>query len=219
MATTPAALIAPKRIRHPMGLPRGSVRALLTFMVLGMIWLLLLLPEDKKVPVPIYLYYLMFLIIGHYFAARNDAKPADGHPEPSPLHLPRGSIRILIVLGFVGVFAYSLYRNPEFLERLKPSVEVLVEQPYLPLVLVAAFFSGMLVTRLANLVLAGPDGLPPWFQDLFAWVALVAVLGLTAEIVLQLIVFPSMSAENRIQLPYWQSILSGIIAFYFGARS
>jgi hypothetical protein len=204
------------RLRHPMGLPRGSVRALLMFMVLGLIVVLLFMPEEKKVSVPIYLYYLLFLMIGSYFATRGGGQVPG---EPPPLYLPRGSVRLLIAVVIIGGVAYGVYDNPNFLERLRPSAEELAGQPYLPAVLLGAFLLGILVTRLANLVLAGPAGLPPWFQDVEAWVALLAVFGLGAELLIQLVINPNVQEGNRITLPPWQGILSGIIAFYFGARS
>ena len=101
--------------RQPLGLPAGSVRALLTFMILGLIWALLLLPEEKEVKIPLYLYYLMFLILGHFFAAHGHsiAGPATG--TTSPLYLPRGTLRTLVIVGFLGVlgYRYYLHRNIE----------------------------------------------------------------------------------------------------------
>src|SRR5260370_41974989 len=92
--------------RQQLGLPAGSVRALLTFMILGLIWALMLLPEEKEVKIPLYLYYLMFLILGHFFAAHGHsiASPATG--TASPLYLPRGTLRILIIVGFLAVMGY-----------------------------------------------------------------------------------------------------------------
>jgi hypothetical protein len=202
--------------RYPMGLPRGSVRALLAIMILGLMCILLLLPASKDVRIPIYLYYLMFLILGHYFAARSHTPPGR---EPPPLHLPRGTIRLLILGAFVAVLGYSLYRNPSFVRRLNPSVEDLVEQPYLPLVMLAAFLGGILLTTIAKFVIGGRQGLPPWYQDIQAWLALLAVLGLGVEVIIHVVIYPNLAEPYQVNLPYWQSILTGIIAFYFGARS
>ncbi|MFN4260698.1 MAG: hypothetical protein ACK4RK_15485 [Gemmataceae bacterium] len=210
----------PYAARHPLKLPLGSVRALLTFMILGTIWALLLLPEDKTgpKPVPLYLYYLMFLVIGEYFALRSIGSPS-GTRESSPLFLPRGSIRFLIIVGFAAVMGWGFYAHDDFIERLQPSVDVLVKQPFLPVVILAAFFLGTIVTRLSRAVLSGPHGLPGWYQDLQAWVSLLAVLGLVADILIRLVIFPHVTAVRRFEMFHWQSILSGILAFYFGARS
>jgi hypothetical protein len=216
----PVPVAAPPRYRHPLGLPQGSVRALLTFMVLGMFCTLLLLPRrDPEVHVPLYLDYLVFLILGHYFAARGHSPANPVIPEPHPLWLPRGSIRFLILIGLVAVVGWAWYKDPELLlERLRPDRDEVYEQSYLPLVLVGMFFLGILVSRIGWILLAGPDGLPGWFQDVLAWVSLLAILGLSAEVILQLVIRINLT-EINVYLPHWQAILTGIIAFYFGARS
>jgi hypothetical protein len=206
----------PVKRRHPLGLPAGSVRALLTLMVLGTVWALLALPPEKELHVPLYLHYLTFLVIGSYFGTRSVNREAGESP---PLYLPRGSVRLIIILGFVAVIAWGAYQNPGFLNRMTPSLEQLSEQPLLPLVIFGAFFVGVIISALAHMVLAGPLGLPAWYQDLQAWVSLLAVLGLGAEVIYQLVILPGLEPESAMKLPHWQGILSGIVAFYFGARS
>lgn len=119
--------------RHPLGLPPGSVRGLLTFMVLGIFWTLVVVSRHRDIYIPAYLYYLMFLILGHYFATRGNTAAAGG--ESHPLYLPRGSIRLLIVLGFVAVVGWDFYNNPDFFEHLK----ITTDQPRLPMAILAAF--------------------------------------------------------------------------------
>jgi hypothetical protein len=200
--------------RHPLGLPPGSVRAILAFMVFGTIWAMLLLPEEKAVPIPLYLYYLMFLILGAYFAARGHGHGPSAPGQPHPLYLPRGSIRFLMILGFAAALGWGYYHNPNFFDRLSPTV---TDKPILPLVVLGTFFLGVLVARLANLLLAGPEGLPPWFQDILAWISLLAVLLFTAEILIRLVINPTLNWE--LDLSAWESILAGVVAFYFGVRS
>lgn len=212
-----ASLAGAQRLRHPLGLPAGSVRALLTFMVLGLIWALWLMPERKAVSVPLYLYYLMFLILGYYFAARGHAVDDAERRERHPLFLPRGSIRFLIVVGFAAAIGWGSYSNPNFLERLK--VPAVADQPYLPLILLGAFFAGAVVARLSRRLLAGPSGLPPWFQDLQAWLSLIAVLGLGAETIIRLVINPTLEPGRELHLLHWESVLAGVVAFYFGART
>jgi hypothetical protein len=216
-APPPAPNMLPVKPRHPLGLPAGSVRAFLTLMVLGTVWALLAMPPEKEIHVPLYLHYLMFLVIGSYFGTRGSSNRAPG--EAPPLYLPRGSIRLIIILGFVAVIAWGVYQNPDFLKRLTPTMEQLTEQPLLPLVIFGAFFVGVIISALAHMVLAGPLGLPSWYQDIQAWVSLLAVLGLGAEVIYQLVILPGLDPETALKLPHWQAILSGIVAFYFGARS
>src|SRR4051812_11631093 len=128
-AALPPAAAPPPYRRDPLGLPAGSVRALLTFMVLAMFAVLLLSPEDTPEPIPLYLYFLLFLILGHYFAARANPHTPAGAPGRHPLFLPRGAIRFLVVVGFVAVFAWGYYSDPRFVDRLKlPALE---DQPFL----------------------------------------------------------------------------------------
>ena len=210
MVLTPTVRVA----RQPLGLPAGSVRALLTLMILGLIWALLLLPEEKEIHIPLYLYYLMFLILGHFFAAHGHsiAGPATG--AASPLHLPRGTLRALIILGFLAVFGYRYYVYQDF-EKLFKLGEPLFQQPYLPLIILAGFFIGVILNRM----IIRSVGITPWFQDVLAWVALLATLGLAAEVIIQLIINPSLDPEQRLTLHPWHLLLSAIISFYFGARS
>jgi len=210
-------LVSPPARRHPLGLPAGSIRALLAFMVFGIIWTLLLLPEreDKDILIPQYLYYLMFLILGHYFAARSHTPVLAGVRQYHPLYLPRGSLRLIMILGFVAAIAWGFYHNPLFFDRLK-SVQ-LSDQPYLPLVLLGAFFLGIVVARMADRVLTGPEGLSPWFQDILAWVALIAILSLGIEVIVRLVINPSLS--KSLDLPYWEGYLAAVVGFYFGLKS
>jgi hypothetical protein len=207
--------IAPAPFRNPLGIPAGSVRALLILMVLAMVWVLMLMPPEKNVHVPLYLYYLLFLTVGAYFSSRAKTSPQNG--DAQPLHLPRRSIRLLIIAGCVGVVAYAIHQNPNFLDTtlLQPD-----EKPtlVLPLVLLGSFFVGIASSAFGERVLAGPAGLPAWWQDLQAWLSLLAVLGLGVQVLLELVIFPSMDPAQRPNLPHLQLLLSGIIAFYFGAR-
>lgn len=213
-----AGLVEPPPVRrHPLGLPAGSIRALLAFMVFGIIWTLLLLPEreDVDIQIPQYLYYLMFLILGHYFAARSHTPVVPGVREHPPLYLPRGSLRFLMILGFAVALAWGFYHNPRFFDRLK-SLQI-SDQPYLPLVLLGAFFLGIIVARVANRVLTGPEGLSPWFQDILAWIALIAILSLGIEFIVRLVINPSLA--QPLKLPHWEGYLAAVVGFYFGLKS
>lgn len=214
-----AAFVPPAlRPRQPLGLPAGSVRALLILMILGTVLTLLLMPKERNVSVPIYLYYLLFLTIGSYFATRGKSVGALPSAEPPPLYLPRGSIRLLIMVGFFGVLGFAFVKDPSgFLERPLLNKEDRDATLVLPMVMMAAYLIGILVSSLAQKFLAGPQGLPAWYQDVNAWVSVLAVFGLGAETILQLVIFPTLASPPT--LPPMQLILSSIIAFYFGLRA
>jgi hypothetical protein len=210
--------------RQPMGLPAGSIRAILALMVFGLFWALLLIPEgDKPIHVPLYLYYLMFLILGSYFAARGSAVHPPGAKVANPLHLPKWSLRIVMLLGFVAAFGWGFYQNPDFFRRLNPPTNMdpnALSPAYLALLIAGAFLAGILVSGLAKLVLADRvTGLPAWYQDIQAWIALLAMLGLAGEAVYRLLIYPRAAPERQFDLPHWEGFLAALVSFYFGARS
>src|SRR5205814_4470984 len=84
----------------------GSVRAMLALIIFGGIWAWLALRPMSEVPP--YLQNLMFIIMGHYFAARSRSG-SDG--SPPPLYLPRGTVRTMLVIGFFAVTGLLFYHQ------------------------------------------------------------------------------------------------------------
>jgi hypothetical protein len=202
----------PAAYRQPLGLPAGSVRAILTLIVLALVWTMMLLPNSGDVP--LYLYYLMFLALGSFYAAHGHSISG----PRSPLYLPRGTLRTLIVLGFAAVVGWKYYLTRDWNEVLKIKPPE-VGNVALPLVLLAAFFAGVFVSRVIGRMLSGPYGPPPWFQDILAWLALLATIGMGAEVLYHGFIKPGLSEENQFTTPTLQMILAAITGFYFGARS
>jgi hypothetical protein len=218
----PQAMIptAPRYRRHALGLPAGSIRALLACLVLAVLWLLALFanraPGERYAvenPVPldfIYLQYVMILILAHFFAAHGNTigRHISRH---SPLGLPSGSVRFLLLAGYVGLIVWLVYNKREFEKGVEGTL-------LLPLVLVSGFFVGFLVTKL---VLATSSGgqLPFWFQDVQAWFALLAVIGLTIITVVHLFILPNIEESLRFGTATLETIVAAIVGFYFGARS
>ena len=200
------------RPRHAFGWPPGSIRPLLTLMVVGLVCALMLMSTaEKPIPIPAYLLYLLFLILGHYFAAHGVAGRLDTNHAP-PLHLPRHSIRFLILVALVATIVFQLVKHPTaFNLQMKASVEAL-KNPQLPLYVLAGFFAGVLL----RILLIGPTP-SPWWQDMEAWVALIATFGMGIAVLVHLVIAPSL--ETPVSMPEAEAILGGIVAFYFGARS
>jgi hypothetical protein len=187
-------------------------------MVFGTIWAILLVPETRldkpPVAIPLYLYYLRFLILGHYFGMR--AHHAASMPRQSPpLHFPRGSLRLLFIVGFVAVLGWGFYHDSDFGKHLVPAAS---EQPYLIAVVLGAFFIGIVVGRIGNRLFVGPAGVSPWFQDLLAWVSILAMLGLGIDFMIRVFIGPTLQAGG-LDLPFWEGSLAAVVAFYFGVRS
>jgi hypothetical protein len=85
------------------------------------------------------------------------------------------------------------------------------------LVLISGYFLGHILTG-AMRILAGGT-LPAWFQDMQAWVALLALFLLGAIVIIRLVINTSLPLETRIDIPNTEAVLAGLVGFYFGARS
>jgi len=201
------------RRRHALGLPSGSVRAMLALIIVILVCVLMLVsPLHKKpIAIPPYLLYLLFMVIGHFFAIGGH-----GHSrgEPGPLYLPRGFIRFFILAILVATVSWEFYRNENaFQKQLTDSMDELPKQPFLPIVLLGGFFLGVIVHTLV-----GRENTPYWFEDFEAWVALVAVLGLAIEAMIYLVINPTLK-DDPIDSSGLQMFIAAVVAFYFGARS
>jgi hypothetical protein len=217
MSTQPSvAIVVPAAPppRHALALPAGSIRAILSLLVVGLVCTLMLVPiRGQYQPIPAYLLYLLFLTLGHYFAAHGQSIHRRGEGGPSPLYLPAGSIRFVIVIGLMATVAWQCFKNyDEFEDQLKTSLAALAQQPNLPLVLMGGFLIGVIVRTIV-----GRDNPAYWWQDIEAWFALIAVMGLFIALLIHLVINPSL--EQRLELPNFEGFLAGIVAFYFGARS
>jgi hypothetical protein len=220
--SSPSPVLPPTQVhlpppRHALGLPAGSVRALLAFSVLGLLWAILLIDirqhgAEGQVKLPlsfIYLQYLMILILAHFFTAHGHTIGSHVSPR-SPLGLPRGSIRLLLLAGFGGL-AYYVYRIQAEYET--PPQGAL---PFLLLLLVSAYVLGHFLTRLITGMAGGQ--IPYWYQDIQAWLALMAMIIMGIMMLIHLI-NSSLPGEEKIDVPQVEAVLAAIVGFYFGARS
>jgi hypothetical protein len=199
-------------IRHPLGLPAGSVRALISITIMVMFWGYLLWPSNPTNPtdhIPHYLHFLMALVLVFFAAHGSSISPAGAH-QPPPWHLPRGTFRTLITAGMLAAIGWLIVKDPEALQRLRPAASQLNEWPYLFVTLVGGFTFGWLLGR-------GPWRHSYWYQDIQAWLALIALIVLTVEILMNLISKTSLTDERHRVV--WDCIVVGIIACYFGSRS
>jgi hypothetical protein len=181
--------------RPPLGLPSGSIRALLTLIVVGVVVIQLVRGHEVE---PLWTETLM-IVLAHYFTSRRSLNlppdvlrqlAAEGHveAESNPLYLPRHSIRAIIVLAFAGL-AFHLYHENGFFPS--PAIPILG--------VVCAYFLGMLVRF---------KGLRGW-EDLKAGVVLAALLFVAGAYLL----------DQAGQLPHAvQNISLALVLFYFGSR-
>lgn len=190
------------RRRHALGLPDGSVRALLALTVVGVVCGLLL--RDPGAPLPEHLESLLFVILGHYFAARGQT-PVDPAGGPPPLWLPRGSVRLLLVAALVTVGALVLRQGGAEAQR-----------GLVTLVLVFAFLLGIAISRVVRWwQRRRPEG-PRLFKDLQALLGLAAATGLALQAFFGVLPGPEALGLGRIGV---DQALAGLVGFYFGSRS
>jgi hypothetical protein len=203
------------RRQHALGLPAGSVRALLAVLIFVTMWGLLIVRPNKEVPD--YLRDLLFIIMGHYFAARRKSGPAD-EPGPPPLYLPRGSIRLFLVIGSVAV-AVLLFRRGR--------LTALDDNPgVVTLLLVGGFLAGVAVNTLATWWRDRGHYTPRIVEDLRALISMAAA-GILVILVWNHIVvlFPADSIDElisrRVHLGHLgvEHFLAAVVGFYFGSRS
>ena len=87
-------------------------------------------------------------------------------------------------------------------------------------VVLICYFVGMILTGVVRRGWGDPPPAP--YQDIEAWVAMLALVGLGIIVLIHL-VRGSLSPESRDQLAgtldMAQAIVSGLIGLYFGARS
>src|SRR5262245_57626585 len=200
------ATIAP---RPPLGLPAGSIRGILAVQITVILWLLMLAPDDRPVQVPLNLYFLLSLVMV-FFVAHGKSIARRDESTPSPLWLPGGTLRFIILAGTGAVFAYVAYAHPERMERLTPSPEQLKNWKYYLGALAIGFVLGY-GTRILPFRHA-------WvFQAFQAWTAIIAMAIMFLEMVFQVII--NISLTDRFDPVHWQTVVTGVVAFYYGSRS
>lgn len=190
----------------PLGLPTGSVRALLTLIVVAVVVARVALGRS---PDPLWIETLL-IALAHYFTSRRfvSLSPAvlqrleqEGviEKERHPLYLPKNSIRTIIIGSFVGLGIY-LYREPKLVT---PEAIALLS-------MVFAYLLGAIVR-----------GVSSWFSKRRSQ-PITGVWGdIKALIVLGAILVAAVPAIFDFGLnlpPLVDRIALGLTLFYFGSR-
>jgi hypothetical protein len=211
----PPPLAVDWRRLHALGLPAGSIRALLALLVFGTALGLLALRPGQEIPD--YLRDLSFIIMGHYVASRRRAAQVV-EPGPAPLYLPNGSIRLLLIAGTIAVGGLLYSRGQLTSPGTHPGVVTLW--------LLGGFLLGVAINALWNRILGQDRHAPRIVEDARALVSVAAA------VVLVLLVWNRLYAvipPERIDqaLAPWFSLgkfrlehaLAAVVGFYFGSRS
>jgi hypothetical protein len=120
-------------------------------------------------------------------------------------------VRFILIVGYLGL-TYFLYKTGAEFEMPQSTEYALPTALLLTGYLLGHIISGIL-TRLGG-------GVPPaWYQDVEAWIALLAVMGLGIIVVVRLLINTTLPMEDRLDVQVMETSLAAIVGFYFGARS
>jgi hypothetical protein len=195
-------------VRHPYGLPMGTVRGFMSLLICSFFWIFLLLPDGSGQPptAPLGHFFLLTLVF-LAFASHQHNTATEGSD-----FLP-WVIRILFVFGSIGVVAYTAVTHPDRLAtRLTPNASEIGQWPVLLGTLSAGFAAGLMSRKL----LGRHNEL---FQTLRGWTGVVASLLLIAETVFEFAVRPSLAeAPSDAAMKVWEGIIIAFVAAYFGTR-
>ena len=204
---TPLLLMGP-RVKKALGLPPGSIRALLTLMTVGFI----VVQTARGIQVSLLWFESLMIVLAHYFAHRRfvPLSPAMREKltaedliedETHPLNLPKHSLRTIIVLAFVGLAIYLACKG-----RLRDRVAAPV------FISVGSYFLGIGVGAVVAWWNRGkPVKGASWFEDVKAVVTLIAV---ALAIVVQLFGWQQ-------SIPFGEKLEAlplALMLFYFGSR-
>jgi hypothetical protein len=195
--------------RPPLGLPPGSIRGILSVLIVSIFWILLLVPEEQSIKIPLNLYFLLSLVMV-FFVAHGKSIARRDEAHPSPLWLPGGTLRLLIVAGTIAVAVYVAVKHPDHFNRLNVDPEQLANSKYYMAAVGIGFVLGY-CTRIL------PFKHEWWYQAFQAWVAIIAMAIMFFELAFQALI--NIHLDNPVEGLVWHTAVTGIVAFYFGSRS
>ena len=190
----------------PLGLPTGSVRALLTLIVVAVVVTKMVF---HHFPNSIWIETLL-IALAHYFTSRRFVSLSpevmrrledDGaiDRERHPLYLPKNTIRFAIIAAFVGL-GIHLYREGRLLD----------EKTIALLSMVFAYLLGAIVGGISN-----------WFSRRRSqpasgtWGDIKALIVLTAILLVAVV---ELLDQGAMLHPLIERIALGLTLFYFGSR-
>ena len=192
----------------PLWLPPGSVRAFLAMCVVFVTcWL-----SVKGETVPTEVAEALLMTLAFYFAGRAMTRLSSSERQRveamragarrwQPLFLPRGTVRFLMVMAFLGLAAYLVHQGG--IQRLLKSTA---------LVLVLAFFAGQLLKLILRAIAGDATGGSAVFEHLKALLGVLVGCGFVALYV------TGYHAQIQDSLTLLHRLFLGFMIFYFGSR-
>lgn len=197
----------------PLGMPTGSVRALLTLILVAVVVVRIArgddVSQDPGLREPLWIETLL-IALSHYFTTRRfvDLPPDtlrrledEGivERERQPLFLPKNTIRLIIVCAF-GWLAYYLYSQSRLLEGHDGAM----------LAMLGAFLLGATFRRVGTFLRRGnPNRSAGTIGDLKALIVLIAML---------VVAIPEFLGSHNALHPMVHRIALALMLFYFGSR-
>lgn len=194
--------------RHPFGLPAGSVRGIMSLLICGFFWMVLLWPGELAKPLLAHFFLLALVLMA--FASNPSGRSAG---EGAPF-LP-WLLRVVFVGGSAAVLAFVLIQFPDRLPgRLTPDAGEFAAWwgPFLG-TMAAGFAAGLFARFVLTRV-----GLTPVFETLRAWLSVVGLLMLVLEIAMVLMFTTSDNKPDQF-IRYWQAFELAVVSAYFGTRT
>ena len=205
MTAAPPPAAAHAREYPTFGLPSGSVRGFLSVLICSFFWIVLLLPADWAITVP----------LGHFFLLTLVFMAFASHPLPEArVHMLPWVMRVLFVGGSVAAVALAVFHNTHLAAaRLTPNPADVTQWP----VLLGCLAGGFGVALFLRFVMGRRS---EFFMTVRAWVGVVAVLLLLAETLLQFAILPTLTEKPSPEaLQVWEGVLIAAVAGYFGSRA
>ena len=196
----------------PLGMPKGSVRALLTLVVVAVVVTRLARGDESFHDKDHDLLWIETLLIAmsHYFTSRRFVElPPDTRRqleddgvidrERNPLFLPQNSIRVFIVCAFGGL-AYYLFREGRLGDHHAASL----------LGMLGAFMLGAAIRRIGQMWHRNqPRSGGGTLGDLKALCVLLMML---------IVAVPEFLNQSEVLPPFFHRLALGMMLFYFGSR-
>ncbi|MFW9915356.1 MAG: hypothetical protein ACFFGZ_07060 [Candidatus Thorarchaeota archaeon] len=201
---------APVAQVNPLLLPKGSVRALATLMIVGTAWILIFLGESARLVAELEFISVVVLVVSFYFGVRRTAVGmTGGEPvtEADPLYLPRKAIRTVMLVGF---FLVVIYLGAEDgWQEIPPFL-------FTVLLVIAGYFVGIAVNELIERIPHDETGEKKLTSQLLKHLKAVALLGFTAFICGIYL----WGIVDHQEIPdYFGNLLAVAVSLYYGSRS
>lgn len=198
--------LKPSEVRHPFGLPLGSVRGLMSVFICAFFWILLLSPLESPAKAVLAHFFLLGLVLMAFASSPSIDK---GESAFLPWLL-----RVIFVGGSVAVVTYVLFtRDIQVIQqRLTPDPDE-VRMWWIPFL---SFMGGGFAFGLFLRFILGREN--HVFQAIRAWFSVLGLMLLAVELGIFFILTGGAGRMDEF-LHYCQCVTIVVVSAYFGTRS